>query len=151
MSMLKYFFEIGSDNMLSDNNTLFDGLEISNEKELCHEYMGKFPAISVTLKEATGENFTDAKAMLRNLIGKEAMRFQFLMQSEHMTEPERKRYEARQSVPVRILRFHGRIDQSPGQTLALFCLIPRHITPIVAKIQPQQTNPYQHSLNWMSR
>lgn len=38
-----------------------------------------------------------------------------------------------------------------GQTLALFCLIPRHITPIVAKIQPQQTNPYQHSLNWMSR
>lgn len=88
MSMLKYFFEIGT------NSILFDGLEISNEKELCHKYMGKFPVISITLKEATGENFTDAKAMFRNLIGKEAMRFQFLMQSEHLTEIEQKRYEA---------------------------------------------------------
>lgn len=88
MSMLKYFFEIGT------NSILFDGLEISNEKELCHKYMGKFPVISITLKEATGENFTDAKAMFRNLIGKEAMRFQFLMQSEHLTEIEQKHYEA---------------------------------------------------------
>ena len=88
MSMLKYFFEIGT------NSILFDGLEISNEKELCHKYMGKFPVISITLKEATGENFTDAKAMFRNLIGKEAMRFQFLMQSEHLTEIEQKRYVA---------------------------------------------------------
>lgn len=88
MSMLKYFFEIGT------NSILFDGLEISNEKELCHKYMGKFPVISITLKEATGENFTDAKAMFRNLIGKEAMRFQFLMQSEHLTEIEQKRYAA---------------------------------------------------------
>ncbi len=88
MSMLKYFFEIGT------NSILFDGLEISNEKELCHKYMGKFPVISITLKEATGENFTDAKAMFRNLIGKETMRFQFLMQSEHLTEIEQKRYEA---------------------------------------------------------
>lgn len=42
MSMLKYFFEIGT------NSILFDGLEISNEKELCHKYMGKFPVISIT-------------------------------------------------------------------------------------------------------
>lgn len=98
MSMLKYFFEIDTDNMLFDNNTLFDGLEISNEKELCQEYMGKFPVISITLKEATGENFTDAKAMFRRVIGKEAMRFQFLLQSNKLTEIEHNLYEALISV-----------------------------------------------------
>ena len=88
MSMLKYFFETGSD------NAIFDGLEISEEKELCEEYMGKFPVISITLKGATGENFEEAKVMLRNIIGTEAMRFQFLMQSPCLTEMERRRYEA---------------------------------------------------------
>lgn len=88
MSMLKYFFETGSD------NAIFDGLEISGEKELCEEYMGKFPVISITLKGATGENFEEAKVMLRNIIGTEAMRFQFLMQSPRLTEMERRRYEA---------------------------------------------------------
>ena len=88
MSMLKYFFETGSD------NAIFDGLEISGEKELCEEYMGKFPVISITLKGATGENFEEAKVMLRNIIGTEAMRFQFLMQSSCLTEMERRRYEA---------------------------------------------------------
>ena len=88
MSMLKYFFETGSD------NAIFNGLEISGEKELCEEYMGKFPVISITLKGATGENFEEAKVMLRNIIGTEAMRFQFLMQSPCLTEMERRRYEA---------------------------------------------------------
>lgn len=53
MSMLKYFFDIGSDIMLSDNTTIFDGLEISGEKELCEEYMGKFPAISIRVVSET--------------------------------------------------------------------------------------------------
>ena len=35
MSMLKYFFEAGSDIMPFNNGTIFDGLEISGEKELC--------------------------------------------------------------------------------------------------------------------
>ena len=35
MSMLKYFFENGTDRML------FDGLDISREKELCDTFMGK--------------------------------------------------------------------------------------------------------------
>ncbi len=88
MSMLKYFFEIGSD------SALFNGLEISKEKELCAKYMGKFPVISVALKGATGENFAEAKDMLRRIIGKEAMRFQFLMQSDKLTEIEKNQYMA---------------------------------------------------------
>jgi len=47
MSMLRYFFEVSSDIQPFDNATIFDGLEISGEKELCEEYMGKFPVISI--------------------------------------------------------------------------------------------------------
>ena len=88
MSMLKYFFEIGSD------TTIFDGLEIAGEKELCEKYMGKFPVISITLKGATGQNFEEARVMLRRIIGKEALRFQFLMQSDRLTETDRLQYRA---------------------------------------------------------
>ena len=94
MSMLKYFFEAGSDVMLFDNGTLFEELEISKEKELCEEYMGKFPVISITLKGATGESFEDAKVMLRRIIGKEAMRFRFLLESDRIDDAERSQYKA---------------------------------------------------------
>ena len=87
MSMLKCFFEIGSD------KALFDGLEISRETQLCEEYQGKFPVISITLKGATGRTFDEVKRMLQNIIATEAMRFQFLMQSENLTQIERKQYE----------------------------------------------------------
>ena len=94
MSMLKYFFEAGSDVMPFDNGTLFEELEISKEKELREEYMGKFPVISITLKGATGESFEDAKVMLRRIIGKEAMRFRFLLESDRIDDAERSQYEA---------------------------------------------------------
>jgi len=87
MSMLKYFFEIGSD------SALFDGLLISGEKELCKEYMGKFPVISITLKGVGGRTFDEAKGMLRNIVGNEAVQFPFLLQSDRLTETEHKRYE----------------------------------------------------------
>ena len=88
MSMLKYFFETGSD------GTIFDGLAISEEKELCREYQGKFPVIAVSLKSVEGEDFEEAKGRLRAVIGTEALRFQFLTQSEHLSEKERQQYQA---------------------------------------------------------
>ena len=88
MSMLEYFFSIGSD------SSLFDGLEISREKMLCDEYMGKFPVISISLKGVSGRNFDEAKGRLRSIIGNAAIRFQFLMESEHLTEVERQQYKA---------------------------------------------------------
>ena len=94
MSMLKYFFETGSDVIPFDNGSIFDGLEIARERELCGEYMGKFPVISITLKGATGENYEEAKIMLRRIIGKEAMRFRFLLESDRIDDTERSQYEA---------------------------------------------------------
>ena len=86
MSMLKCFFEIGSD------LELFAGLNIMQEKELCEKYMGKFPVISISLKSVGGRNFKTASAALINIIGKEAMRFQFLLESEHLSETEKDSY-----------------------------------------------------------
>ena len=82
MSMLQCFFEIGTD------KTLFDGLKITREKNLCEKYMGRFPVISISLKSADGLTFDMAGAALRNIIGREAMRFQFLLKSEHLSETE---------------------------------------------------------------
>lgn len=88
MSMLKYFFETGTDRQL------FDGLAISEEKELCEKYMGQFPVISISLKGVGGRDFEAAKNMLRSAIGNEAMRFAFLEQSERLTKREQQRYSA---------------------------------------------------------
>ncbi len=88
MSMLKHFFETGSD------GTLFDGLEIARDQELCEEYMGKFPVIAVSLKNAASDTMDGAMELLRNIIGKEALRFSFLLESSSLTEMECRRYKA---------------------------------------------------------
>ena len=86
MSMLKYFFEVGSE------REIFDGLEISAHKELCDRYMGRFPVLSISLKGVSGTDLNGAKGMLRSIIGNEALRFQFLLQSEALSVTERKQY-----------------------------------------------------------
>lgn len=86
MNMLKAFFEIGCD------KELFDGLKISQEKELCGEYMGKFPVISVTLKGVGGLNFEASKNQLKMIIGSEAERFGFLEESDRLTENDKEKY-----------------------------------------------------------
>ncbi len=87
MSMLKYFFEAGSD------STLFDGLAISTEKKIFDEYMGKFPVVSISLKGVSGTNFGEAKGMLRGIIGNEALRFESLLQNNCLSETEYQRYK----------------------------------------------------------
>ena len=86
MSMLKCFFEIGSDPVL------FDGLKIAQEKELCEEYMGKFPVISISLKSVDGRSFESAAAALKTVIGNEAGRFRFLRESTKLDEDDKKSY-----------------------------------------------------------
>ena len=86
MSMLKCFFEIGSD------PALFDGLKIAQEKELCEKYMGKFPVISVSLKSVDGQKYDSAVAALRTVLGNEAMRFRFLKESKKLSEEEKEAY-----------------------------------------------------------
>ena len=86
MSMLKYFFEIGSD------PALFEGLEISKEKQLCEEYMGKFPVISISLKGINAGCYETARAMAVKTINEEASRFQYLLDDECLTQDEKETF-----------------------------------------------------------
>lgn len=84
MSMLKSFFEIGTD------KTLFDQLYIAANKELCEEYMGQYPVIFLSLKGVDGLNFEEAKSMLKITIRTEAQRHYELKKSEKVSEENHK-------------------------------------------------------------
>lgn len=83
MSMLKYFFEIGTD------SALFDGLAISREKALCDEYRGKFPVVFITVKGVDGLNFESAYQMLRVILREEFSRLRFLKDSPRIQESDK--------------------------------------------------------------
>lgn len=83
MNMLKTFFEIGTD------PALYDGLEISGEAALCEQYMGKYPVISVSLKDVEGTDFHTAYDMLGIVVSEEARRFGMLLQSDRLTQYEK--------------------------------------------------------------
>ena len=87
MSMLKNFFEIGCD------KTLFQGLKISEEKELCEKYMGQYPVISVSLKGVDGLSFQSAREGLKGIVGDEARRFQFLLDSGKLSQEDKRAYK----------------------------------------------------------
>ena len=86
MSMLKSFFDIGTD------ETLFDGLYISGNKELCDEYMGKYPVIFLSLKGVEGLTYEEAFEAFVRIMGKEVNRVSFLADSDKLTQIEREQY-----------------------------------------------------------
>lgn len=87
MSMLRNFFEIGNE------PALFDGLYISQNKELCEQYMGKYPVVSISLKGVNSDTFEKAKAQLVKVINREARRLQFLMESEMLAKRDKQLFE----------------------------------------------------------
>ena len=86
MSMLRYFFDIETD------KTLFDGLYISRNKQLCEEYMGKYPVIFLSLKGVDGLTFSEARFCLAEMIESEARRFKFLMHSDNLDADDKAMY-----------------------------------------------------------
>ena len=113
MSMLKSFFEIGAD------KTLFDGLLISQETALCEAYMGKFPVIFISLKGVDGLTFEDAYGMLRRIIRAEVSRLQMLLDSERISEDDKKPLK-------RILKEEDTKDDIQNSLKTLSCLLYQH-------------------------
>ena len=113
MSMLKSFFEIGAD------KTLFDGLLISQETALCEAYMGKFPVIFISLKGVDGLTFEDAYGMLRRIIRAEVSRLQMLLDSERISEDDKKPLE-------RILKEEDTKDDIQNSLKTLSFLLYQH-------------------------
>lgn len=88
MSMLKYFFEIGND------QSIFEGLEIAKDKELCDQYQGKFPVISVSLKGAKAGNYEDAKAMMKYIMAAESRRLYDRMSEDKLSEKQKEQMKS---------------------------------------------------------
>ena len=82
MSMLQSFFEIGKD------KTLFDGLRISDNQELCEKYQGKFPVVSVSLKGINGATYEEARRFLIKTINEEARKLSVLSDSTELDETD---------------------------------------------------------------
>ncbi len=115
MNMLRYFFEYGC------RAEIFDGLEISKEKSYCEKYMGKFPVISITLKGVDARDFEGAKDMLRSIIGDEAMRFQFLLESGKLTDEEKERYQRLIAIDPNGQRQFAMSDNALTDSLRTLC------------------------------
>ena len=112
MSMLKSFFEVGTD------KAIFEGLAISKDKELCEQYMGKYPVISISLKSVNRLKFDDALNKLKDVIFDEASRFQFLLNSDRLTEYDK--------IPLRSL-FERDKDEDITSSLKHLCrLLEKH-------------------------
>ncbi len=87
MSMLKYYFEIGTD------QSLFEHLYISQNKEVCEMHMGQYPVIFLSLKGVEGLNFQEACSMLRSAIQNEARRHYLLKTSAQLAEEDKRQFE----------------------------------------------------------
>ena len=83
INMFKSFFEVGAD------ASLFDGLDISRETEICERYMGKYPVISLSLKDVEGGEFETAYDCLGMMISAEASRFDFLEESDRLSKADK--------------------------------------------------------------
>ena len=88
MSMLKSFFELGTD------KEIFAELNISKEAAICEEYMGKFPVVSISLKGMNGENYEKSLEMATQVICSEARRFQYLLDSDKLTSYDKEAFKA---------------------------------------------------------
>lgn len=83
MSMLQSFLEIGAD------PKLFEGLYISQNEELCSQYLGQYPVIAISLKGIDADSYEKAKAQLVRVINREARRFQYLLESDRLSKVDK--------------------------------------------------------------
>lgn len=117
INMLQYFFEYGCD------RRLFEDLEISRETAYCEKYMGNFPVISVTLKGVSARDFNGAKAMLRTIVGNEALRFPFLLNSPELSEQEKKKYRNLTEISANGHRGFSMSDDELTDSLRTLCAL----------------------------
>ena len=88
MSMLKAFFELNGD------KNCFKGTRISREVYLCEQYMGKFPVIFISLKSISAQTYEKACDMAIQIVNGEARRFQYLLDSERLTEYDKDAFKS---------------------------------------------------------
>ena len=112
MSMLRYFFEIGTD------AKLFTGLYIAKNEKLCEAYLGKYPVISISIKDVDGFTFDKAMYSLAEVIANEAGRFLYLLDSDKLTAEDKDQYRAMITVRNGLYTMDAKILESSLKKLS---------------------------------
>ena len=86
MSMLEHFFSLNGD------KSIFNGLEIFKETELCEEYMGKYPVVSISLKGIDALNFETAFERAVLLVRRAVSKAYYLLESDALNEQDKANY-----------------------------------------------------------
>ena len=94
LSMLKYFFEIedGSDGNRSANKELFEKLNIYSAGEKYMAESGKYPVISISMKNLAMPDFDRAYEAFSGLIASEYHRHKIVLESNCLSGNEAERY-----------------------------------------------------------
>lgn len=87
MSMLASFFDIRT-----DSRRLFQGLHVSENKELCAAWMNQYPTLFITFKDVDGNEFATAKDMLRDQIAGLFQEHSYLVDSDKVSVYDKKRF-----------------------------------------------------------
>lgn len=85
MSTLECFLDIQK-----DSKSLFEGLEISKQKDICDAWMNQWPVMSLSLKAVEGNDFSTAYEQFVYEIGELYKKHEYLMQSSVLNEEEKK-------------------------------------------------------------
>ena len=85
MSMLDNFFDIRK-----DSKAIFEGLEISQNTELCSQWMNQWPVLFLSFKEVDGTVFDHAFNLLKFTLAQFCDDHAYLTESEKVTEEQKK-------------------------------------------------------------
>lgn len=104
MNMVASFLDIRK-----DSKELFDGLEISKEKEICKNWMNQYPTLFLSLKDVDGTTFENAFNMLKFVISSLCSQNSYLETEENIRENEKDIFSRLRSQTASITDIKGSI------------------------------------------
>lgn len=104
MNMVASFLDIRK-----DSKKLFDGLEISKEKEICKNWMNQYPTLFLSLKDVDGTTFENAFNMLKFVISSLCSQNSYLETGENIRENEKDIFSRLRSQTASITDIKGSI------------------------------------------
>lgn len=85
MSMLAHFFDIREDSAV-----LFQGLKVSENKELCGRWMNRCPVLFISFKDIDGRDFSIAYERLQGQLVEIFKKFDYLLKSDLVNEEDKR-------------------------------------------------------------
>jgi len=91
LSMLSYFFNIQNK---EENSKLFEGLNISNQKEIFDKEQGKYPVIFISFKDVKQSGFQEAKSKIVELLSTLFDPFRFILNESDISDSDKLKFKS---------------------------------------------------------